>query len=266
MRRVWVFIGLACVPFVMGSGCQQPVDSVDDLSVIEKGAVKLAAALPTEFLQAVGLVETALGAGAAVNAKSIAPLEAAACPVVNQTDTSVSVDFDGGCAVPMIPEISCSGSASGTVDKTSHTVNLNIQSISCASSAALSGNVSGDYTDSSVLVGVNGQWNLSYLYSGQTALTTGTGEAQYTFADKVAQVVQFSGKLNIGTEWNVTITGVKVGYQTYHSLIPYSGTITLSGLGIREETITFDTNSPSTHMVTVSVNGGPAFTADLDSL
>ena len=65
---------------------------------------------------------------------------------------------------------------------------------------------------------------------------------------------------------NTTMTGIMASWPTYESYIPYAGTMTLTGTDIRSYTVRFSTDSPTTGVVEVSINGSPYFEVDLDEL
>jgi hypothetical protein len=96
--------------------------------------------------------------------------------------------------------------------------------------------------------------------------TIGDGEVSFDRDTGITQVPSFVGEFTTVTTWHITMSGIEVSYAENASFIPYAGTVSISGLGIRPMTVTFDSNSPSTGIVMVSVEGGPPFPADIDEL
>jgi hypothetical protein len=80
-------------------------------------------------------------------------------------------------------------------------------------------------------------------------------------------VVTFTGTITEedGT-WNFSADQLLIAPADLTSLIPYSGRLTLEGDGGRPVIVTFSENSPTTGVVTVSIDGSPAVEINLFTL
>lgn len=191
---------------------------------------------------------------------TLSPAEAAAT-------FNVTIDFDGGCPLPNQTAPACSGSATGQINPTAQHLNLTLQGLTCGGTPALSGTVDLNFTRADPLITFNGTWDLSFASAGHTTQITGPGTVTLDTSSQVVTVTQFQGQLiRDTTTSNITIDSLQIPLTNNPSGLPSAGTIHLSGGLLRQLTIRFNENTPSTSIVDVSVFGLFFFPVDLNSL
>lgn len=270
---------LACVGqalLIAGATCTllaPPVEGPDGLADLEKAVIGAARLAAGAFGQAVGTSRHAAGEQEAAAEVQPGELTVGTCPEVTTSATlgdaglDVSIDFQDGCTLPIGGDYTCSGSASGQIDLLGRTLVLEFDGISCSDQTTLSGSVNLGYSLSGGSVDLQGQWDLTYTDDGEQIVTTGTGVAHYDTNTLATEIAEFQGSLTEGDDqWQMSVSDVAISYAAQQSYLPYAGTVTLSGPAIRQLTIRFNENSPSTGDVEISVAGGPFFTVNLYEL
>jgi hypothetical protein len=156
--------------------------------------------------------------------------------------------------------VTCSGSATGTIQFDPREIVLTYDSFGCDVRTA-DGTYSATWTRSDGTVSFQGDWDLTVdPADGVATAILGGGVADYVDADATTTIVSWSGTLTREEQtWNVTMTNLAVSYQNNQNLIPGSGTIVVTGTQLGTVATTFDADSPTTGEVSVSINGGPEF-------
>ena len=180
----------------------------------------------------------------------------------------ITIDFGNGCGVLGNQDYICSGSASGTgsIGDGALIANLTFADITCIGKT-LSGAVSLEVAHSPTKVTLAGDWNLTIAGTALTVTADGTGTC--TFEGDTGQIIvsTFDGAVSVGTgTYDMVMADILVSFSQYDSLIPYGGTIYVSGASIRDLEVVFDANSPVAGDVQVSIDGGPFFTVNLFDL
>lgn len=180
---------------------------------------------------------------------------------------TVSVDFGpAGCQPFAAENLTCSGSAGGTLNPVAQTLQMQFDDLSC-DGQTLDGTIDASYEHSTSAVSLAGSWSLSYQTTAHEVLTTGEGEASCDPQLASTTIRQFDGTVAAdGSECAAILENVSVSYQQYGNFVPFAGQATLTGTDIRDIVILFDASSPSTGLVQVSVNGSPFVSVSLFSL
>jgi len=268
------------IPLLMGPSCaviQREDEGHDDaaaeLTRLEQNAVKSAAMAAGALSQTTSAAQNAVGREIASGGPKPADLIGGSCPEVSTTTTlgsgslDVTIDFGDGCVLPIDPEYSCAGSVTGELTPSGNALDLEFESLSCTGETSLTGQVSVIYDLSMADVSVSGQWSLIYDVEDQRFATSGSGTCSYDLGDLITEVTEFQGLLADGIDqWNLTMEDILVCYAEKESHVPYAGTMLLFGPNIRQLTIRFNENSPSTGEVQVSIAAGPFFTVDIYEL
>jgi hypothetical protein len=202
------------------------------------------------------------------------PVAQAGCPVLTLspaegTDVfNVSLDFGQGCPLPDQESPVCSGSTSGQIDLPANRLILTFVAFSCTDAPTVNGNVDLIYSQVDSLINFNGNWDLSFTtVDGDQRRITGPGDVTFDPSTQTATINQFEGQLTLNSEvWNVTMQSVQVSLADNPSLLPSAGTIQLDGGFLRQFTIQFNEDSPSTGVVEVSILGLFFFPVDIDEL
>lgn len=205
-------------------------------------------------------------------------IEFGTCPVVTASSSniltgsgqfSLTLDFGDGCDLGD-PNYVVSGTASGSLDRADNSLSVDFNTLSLThggTSASLDGTLDGTYARDLNSVQVDGQWDLSYESGNGTTSTDGTGTVIYDRNDQATTIESFDGTISNGqTSYNVEADGLIISFYDNGNFIPSAGTLTISGSDIRTLAITFNADSPQTGEVTISINGGPAFSFNLGDL
>jgi hypothetical protein len=194
------------------------------------------------------------------------------CPEITLSVASlyefeVLVDFDPGCEPVEVEGYACSGNASGTINRTAGTFDLTFNDLRCNGSS-IGGSADLTYSRGPDQVTLSGSWNLAAARDdAATFFTSGLGACAYHLDTQVLTVSSFTGTVSYGnSEYACTMENITIAYAENLSLVPSSGTITLSTDGVGTVTIVVNENSPTTGEVQVSINGSPYVTVDLDEL
>lgn len=217
--------------------------------------------------------ETQSAAAIQVTTNSDGDIVFGTCPEVTiqadqstATSSSIFVDFGDGCAPLGDDSLQCSGSASGTVSVVTRDLSLNFQQFTCGT-AEITGDIDLGYQRGTNSVEFDGSWQLAYSDSTTDVDTDGAGTVEYNADDDQTTISTFTGTISDGTyEYGATLTDIEVSYTTYQNFIPFGGEAALSGDDIRTLNVRFNTNSPTTHVVEVSINGSAYFEVDLDEI
>jgi hypothetical protein len=175
---------------------------------------------------------------------------------------AVSVDFGDSCT-PSTGFDTCGGTASGTLSALTQTLTLNFESLNC-DSKSLNGVVEFGFATTESSVSVTGDWDIAYTEGESTVGLDATGEATFDFTQLSTTFVSLTGVIDDnGDQYACEASNVVTSYFNNDNFIPESGEIALSGNGIKNMTVIFDADSPSTGTVQVSINGGEPFTYNL---
>jgi len=264
------------LPLLMGQACPllpPPQPPSTELTAAERAAVDTAIEVAAALSQATGVAQLPAD-------PSIIPEEEpdtnvmGTCPVVTTTALEeglgriLTIGFGASpCPPEVFPGLSCSGSATGALNRADRTVALNFNSLSC-DSTTLNGLVQAIYDFSPSGVNLNGSFNLTWLSEGRTF--TITGNTSLIGHDRVTHATTI-GSLNAlvsegDATYTVSLADVVVSYQNNANLIPSAGVIVISGPNIRTLTIRFNAESPVTGEAEVRIGGGPFFTVNLLAL
>lgn len=179
---------------------------------------------------------------------------------------NLTIDFGTGCTPVYLPEYACAGAASGTFDQRNQNIQMTFNTITCGV-ATLTGDVNLDYERDASKVALDGAWDLTYVDSVGTVVTDGNGNCEYDRTAYITTIPSFTGTITAESKvWSATCTGIVTSFYNNSVFMPYAGQVTLTGPDIRDITIKFDEDSPTTGVVQVSVGGGPFFAVGLYSL
>jgi len=190
------------------------------------------------------------------------------CPEVTfETDEqgnnppSLTVDFGNGCAPNAVETTTeCSGSATGTITFFPRVVTLAFSDFGCGQRNT-DGDVELGWTRTNNTVTVDGTWDLTVTPNdGVASSTEGSGTATYDNSTRSTTITTYNGMLmRAGNTWTTELEDIEVSYQNNENLIPFAGTATVTGTRVGTIVATFDENSPTTRIIMLSINGGPAF-------
>ena len=270
-RRTWWMIGcLIALPLLLGQSCGTPTseDESESLTQAQSDAVEAGVQAAASLAQAVGTSQN--GAGNATDAgRMAAELSAGSCPQVTTATTegqqglAVALDFGEGCAPYGTTGYTCSGSADGELDLTGRTLSLTFEAIGC-NTYSLDGSVALAWDRSVDEVELDGDWDLSWTADDATYGTDGAGVCRYDLDALATTVDTFTGSVtDATTTYSCDLTDVVISLVNNETLIPSSGTVTLTNDQVGALSIRFDEDSPSTGEVEVSINGGPYLPWDL---
>jgi hypothetical protein len=277
MRRVanvWTAAVFACALVAWLAGCPQMTGNGDrtELTDNEKEAVAATAKSSESLAQAIGTAKNTADTGENQSAchvpLPVGPQELTfgTCPVVTLAAAeeplsfSVTLDFgEGGCNPASEADFTCAGSATGTYDQQASTLTVSFDEVSC-NETSLDGDIDVSFDIEGYTVQLNGEWALTYQDGDDTINTDGDGDGSYDATTGVTTISSFMGTVSDGTNsWDATLSNIEISYATYESLIPYAGEATIAGADARTLTVRFSTDSPTTGVVEVSVEGSPFF-------
>lgn len=179
---------------------------------------------------------------------------------------SVTLGFGDGCATDETHPFGCSGSVAGSLSITASTLSASFAQFQCGN-FELSGETELAFSQSAGVIGMEGTWSLNFQFDGSGYGTIGEGTVSYDVSDSVLAVTEFSANVTGDeAEFEIQMSGVRTSYATYGNFIPFAGTVILTSDSTRTLTIVFDENSPSTGVVTVRIDNGPAFELSLSEL
>jgi len=285
MRSVLGIISTASIlclwPLLIGQGCPATSGgggSLSDLTDLEKKAVSYAVKSAGGMSQGAFVAQSSTGDLG--DSSQVAPKDTSfgTCPAVSKSGSlldsepvTLTVDFGTEPCTALVSQdgsesLVCSGSAGGTFDRSNRAIALQFNNITC-NSDSLDGAADVVYT-LGLDIALAGDWDLTWIYSGFTTITDGTGTCSYDTANWITTISPFAGTISDNQSWSfsVSMTDIKVSFLLYASFIPYNGSMTLSGSDIRTITLTFNENSPAAGEVQVSIAGGATFTVSLADL
>lgn len=193
------------------------------------------------------------------------------CPTITFTPQpggtpgfTLAMDFGTtGCSPLNAPDFVCSGAITGTVNRTEKTLSLAYSSVGCGT-RTLSGSANLAYARTTGSVTFDGTWTLNLTQNGAVTSTTGNGSATFDRESLATTVTNYSGSLTTGGKtYQTTMNGIQVSYLQYSNFIPFSGSIIITSAGQPTNTITFNTDSPTTHTAQVTVGSLPVQAVDL---
>lgn len=257
-------LGLVCLV----AGCpQQQVDS-------SAGSDQLTADQAAAIDAAIGSIESLTGSlnttQDATGGESQASRTTSACPEASfSADTSnglalaVSLDFGDGCDVVGSTDYSCSGSISGTYSQSAQTFDAQFGALTC-NGYTLEGSLSFQYEITTTTIGVTGAWDIRYADGSSSVETAGTGAASYDSNSAATTFSTFEGDVTSdGQTYGLDLLNIVTSITNNGNFIPQAGAMTLSGQTFDSVRITFNSTSPSTGEVEVSINDGPSFAYNL---
>lgn len=275
-RSVPVVVAAITLPFVMGQACPffgQP--SPTELTAGESAALEAVLQATAALSQATGVAQLPANQNIDPEAEPDSTTEGD-CPVVSTSaipaaegrSRTVTINFGAAaCPAPSFPGLSCSGSASGTLNRFARTTALTFDNLSCGSQT-LNGQVQAAFEFAPAGVNLNGTFSLTLSVDGEDITVAGQGGLLgFDRATHTTTLGVFIASISDGgAAYTAGFTDVVLGYQNNPDLIPSSGVISLSGPTIRSLTIRFNANSPATGEAEVSIAGGPFFTVNLREL
>ncbi len=265
---------ICAVLFLTVLSCMPPVME-ESLTSDETTAVNSAVRAVSWFAGPAGIGQEIVASQPAdTETKSIKDTVAVAgCPTLTLSPTdqagafNVSLDFAEGCPVPGQSGLSCSGSVTGEVNFTDSHLTFNFNTLSCGDSPVLEGNIDVDYVVAEPAIDFTGTWDISATTDDRVTRIVGPGTVSYDTSSNIVTIDQFSGQLTRdSTTSNITVDGVQIPLTDNPSLIPNAGTIQLNGGLLRQMTIRFNADSPSTGTVDVSIFGLIFFPVQLSGL
>jgi hypothetical protein len=177
---------------------------------------------------------------------------------------TVTLDFGGGCTPVMYPDVTVTGSIGGTVTFGPFSINLTLDSFSVGGDT-IDGEVELAFVKEEGSVGFTGDMDLSTSSGGSVTLES----VQWTL-DAATGVVILSGT-GIGEEadgdvYQIELAEVVIDGQGNGNFIPESGVATVTlpnedqifGPDSTTMKVTFTSETPTTGVVLVSVNGATA--------
>jgi len=183
----------------------------------------------------------------------------------------LAVDFGTEpCQASSVPGLEdvWEGSATGTFDLLTQSIELEFDEVTC-NSEALSGSVLVGYILNTDHLELDGDWDLEWLSDGILIGTNGIGICAYDRVVgeggyDVTSIPEFDGTVtDSGYEWLTVITDLMISLEKYFAFMPYSGIIGVDGPDIRPITIAFSENSPASGEVTITITGGRSATVNL---
>lgn len=275
VRFVVATASLMTVPLMMGQGCPLTGRSSNrtTLTSVEQDAVKSASFTAGALAQAARASQNLVQNGTTSNQPTVGnPLVVGTCPTITLTADPTGregipfgalVDFGMGCTPAALPGVTVAGSASGFFSPSARTITLSFNNLT-RNTEMLSGGIQVAYTPSAVGIDLVGSFDLNWTTRGATTMASGQADLGYDRTTERVVITSFSGDIT-GSEGTYTVdfASVTVNLMNTGTLIPHSGTITVSGSNIRDLMIRFNTGSPSTGEVEVSIANGPFFTVNL---
>lgn len=257
--------------------------SATDLSTSEEDAISAALTSTESLANATGAVQSPTaaesddvsldlpeqGSGAEVEFGTCPSVALAASGQAQAGDAALdlTIDFGDGCLPFDDGQYECSGLVTGSFSQAQQAIDCSFDSLTCNGNS-LNGEAALSYEFTPSNVGLTGDWNLSWDESGDTFVTDGFGAVDYDREAQSTTIASFSGALTTPTndQYDTTLTDVQTSFMTHGNFVPFGGTITLDGDDIREITIEFNSDSPSTGIVEVTIGSGAAFEVNIFEL
>lgn len=260
-----VVLGCSAMPPGSGvGGVQEPTAS--ELASVDAALQAMSAVVRGgDALQNVAAPENLSGA-------QVSPGDATfgTCPIVTTAVSAmpdigleITVDYGDGCASPLAPNYTCSGAASGSLTTAGATLTVTFDELTC-NGDLLDGSVELALTASRAAVRLGGLWSLTHRGDGEEFMTVGEGTTAYDRQTGVTTVELFDGSVTAsGTMTVLSASQVLVSFQMYGSLVPFGGTLSVSGSDVRPTTVRFNEDSPTAGEVEMSLDGSPYFVVTL---
>ncbi|GMU22262.1 MAG: hypothetical protein AMXMBFR13_23500 [Phycisphaerae bacterium] len=274
----WPFVAVMvlAIPLVLGQGCPpsasepEPQYTQADLTDVEKSAVDSVVEACAALAQSTSMAQNAADDTTSPNGRTFGT-----CPVVTtglategegNLTVDLNMDFGAGCAP--LEGYACSGSASGTFTQFSRHIGLAFNNITC-NADTLAGTADVTYSITSAGVGLVGQFNLTWVSGTDSIATSGNGSYNYHRGAAASTITTFDGSItdSNGT-YTVNLADVVVSYTNNAVLIPSAGVSTLTQPNgpIRRISVRFNSTSPATGDVEVSINGSEFFPVNIYTL
>lgn len=259
-----------CTPTLLAgglvAGCgMQP--SASDLTAEQVSAI-------TAGVQAIrGLSDTTVAAGSSAasedqqNGKTLVAqsITFGECPVITldsaQDDqpAALTLDFGDGCTPDGATAV-CTGSATGTIRFNPRELTLEYSGFGCGL-RTVDGTAVYTWLRTGDTVRVNGDWDITIDPADELPVNMdGAGQARYDSGERATTIEDHSGVVTYdGRSWDIDLSGVQVSYRNNANLVGFAGTMAISGGPVGALDVTFDADSPTTGVVSVSINGGPQF-------
>ena len=172
---------------------------------------------------------------------------------------SLAIDFGDGCSPLDNENYEVSGSVSGSYDQGANMINASFDDLT-VNSQSLTGDAEVTFSRTSTQLGLSGTWDLTYAEGSDAVSTNGDGNATYMFSSMATTISTFSGTITDASgSWTATMTNVQTSFAQYENFVPFGGTMVLAGVTPHTLTLTFDTNSPTTGVMLVSIDNGTPF-------
>lgn len=193
-----------------------------------------------------------------------------ACPeatfTASNTDglaLNATLDFGDGCDVLGSPDYSCSGSVAGTFTQSTNSLFAQFGALTC-NGHTIEGTLTVGFNATTDSIGFTGDWNIIYGDADGDVTTIGNGDATYDRTAATTTFSTFEGEITTGgATYGVGATNVVTSLSNNGNFVPQAGAVTLTGPTFDSVVVHFDSTSPATGAVQVSVNGGDFFSYNL---
>ncbi len=263
--RIPILIGTTATAFAL-AGCIHLDDSAaltqSQREAIDAALTNVQAILDTNEAAAASLDDenNALAAKQAQNAQQTF----GTCPQVTvsgllqpNVPTTVTTDFGDGCT-PIGTMLSCTGGATGTLAFNPNTLDLTFVTFGC-DVRMIDGTTSQTWQRANGVLILSGDWNLAVNSTELGATAIDANGAMAVDRNTLTTTIEsLTGAITVsGATWTVGANTLLISYAANANLVPASGVLTVTGPTGDSLAITFDSNSPITGEVRVSINGGP---------
>lgn len=293
MKRYAILGGLSVTLAALFGGCPQTGDTGNnqnnnnntstDLSTSEEEAISAALQSTESLANATGTVQSPTSAEVEESALDLPEqgsneqVEFGTCPNVSlaasgsaqsgNAGLSLTIDFGDGCLPFDDGQYECSGQATGTFSQSNKTIDCSFDSLNCNGNS-LDGDAALSYQFTPSNVSLTGDWNLTWDDNGDTFVTDGLGDVDYDRDEHATTISSFVGELTTpdDEQYDTTFTNVQTSFESNGNFVPSAGTITLDGDNIRTITIEFNSESPSTGVVEVTIGNGTPFEVNIFEL
>lgn len=271
---------LALLAFTIGCPTQTPDPAPGDteLTATEEAATRAAVDSAENIAQSIAPIPSiAVNTVSPPTGKPSTHLDFGTCPV---TSVNLLIDDDpnnpftftlasnfsaAGCQPEGEGSFTCSGVLTGTLEFLSKSINFTFGGLTCAG-RTLEGMAVLTYALlSDTQVSADGTLDVTATRDNEKTEIDGQVDTTYDLTNQSTTIISFTGVVSDGvTQRNCTMSNCVVRFKTGQNFIPGSGTMQLTG--DRTILITFDASSPTTGIVQVSINGGPAFAVNVNDL
>lgn len=180
----------------------------------------------------------------------------------SSANLSLAIAFGTGCQPEWAASLTCSGSMDGTIDFGTRSMSFGFTEYTCGQTE-LDGSMAYHWGRDQGTVTLDIDADLTIRLTGTDVVDhSGSGAIIYTASDATTNFSTYDGALTVGAaSWTLVLSETLVSYPAYGNYVPYGGTALLTEVATSETfAVTFDSNSPVTGEVQVSINGRRPFT------